>query len=51
MKDATVPLSLVARTEELDWELARNEASWRWLDKWWCTRSPCLSRERAKNDG
>ncbi len=31
MKEPTVPLSLVARTEELDSGLARNEASWRGL--------------------
>jgi hypothetical protein len=46
MKDATVPLNLVARTEEFDWVLARNEASWRWLDKRWArTESLPFSRE------
>jgi hypothetical protein len=46
MKDATVPLSLVARTEELDWELARNGASWRWLHNGWARTEPLpFSRE------
>jgi hypothetical protein len=46
MKEATIPLSLGARTEELDRGLARNGASWRWLDKRWArTEALPFSRE------
>jgi hypothetical protein len=33
MQEPTVPLSLMARTEKLNREVARNGASSRWLDK------------------
>jgi len=48
MKQATVLSRLVARTEELDWELARSGANWRWLLKWRVRTEPLPFSREAK---
>jgi hypothetical protein len=51
MKQATVLSRLVARPEEIDWELATSGANCRWLLKWRVRTEPLPSHERPKNEG